>query len=503
MPSRSLFNDVLYWALIAIVCGSFCYIMAIYPYAMDDLEWAFLINIYDPGYIIRRLLFTDNGRICNLIVSLLLTIPKWISSVILCIGFCAGFLMMIKVADIQRQWRNLSILAFFFIIAPMWEDNMFTMVYGFNYILSIPLLFFCIYGYLNPTKIPRFLGFLVSLLIGVWHESYGLTLLCGWFMMWIFNRHSLNRSNRWYIIGVSIGLIWLFTNPGTWVRQEHYPPSLSNLKRLVFTWFYFAYLLAWIICLFNKRTKDIARKPILVFAAGGFFFIPFVYKTGLERAAFPVMLTCSCATAIMVPLLWKRFFFRKNYIKNIVSALLYIFSVVHLFAIDREASIALPMFEDLCYAFKNTPLGQKHVFAKVRYSWDAPNLTLRRPQWNLFDPTTPNIKNAKTWAGKRWELMAVPEELQNYRHGIGTQLDDNPDLRLWNGHLVSTNLSDTAVWAASTKYKGGWKSELAPAKVIVFPGADSCEYVYIVPKRSVLATYLGEPTEIELIRSNI
>lgn len=503
MPSRQVFSQILYWLLIAIVCGSFCYIMAIYPYAQDDLVFQLYSTIYGKWRVIRNnLLLYDNGRLSNILAILLINVPKWIPTTLQCVALITGVFMMLKVADLKKNLGLTTILLSLFVLAPVWEDSMFCLDYSFNYILPIPFLFGAIYLFFNASIHSASLCFFISFLAVIFHEAVGFALLGGWFLMWVVNRQSINSRNFWCPLGTVIGLVLILSVPGPWVRQRYYHFESYHLLRLVFDWLYFAYIFIWLICLSKKRTRKIALKPLMVFGAGQFLFIPFVFLTGIERVGMPSLLVCCVTTTLILRDLWNEYKIKSRFLKTICVGILYAFTTIHLIAVDREASIVLPMFENMLYAFRDAPKGSRAVFVPMRYSWDAPPITLRRPHWTLMDPNQWNIKSAKRWAGKPNDLMAVPIELKEYQENVGLKVPSEDSVFIWRGHIISHMLNDTMLYATITRYQFSFKPESAPVSRVAFTGKDNRQYVYIVPKRSAFSTYLGAPVDIKLIRRN-
>ena len=239
----------------------------------------------------------------------------------------------------------------------------------------------------------------------------------------------------------------------------------------------------------------------MVFATGGAIFIPFVLLTGYERAGMAAVLACCPAmTSLLYEINGRIGLTRKKLSSTIISTALYLFTVVHLFAVDREASIIIPIYKNLCEKFMEIPPGDKYVFSKVRYDWDSSPLTLRRPHRDITDPRKTSMNFARLYAGMRWELYAIPEELRKYRKGMGDLLPGEPGIRLWGGHIVSENLADTVIGAVTVTYRPFDYSEFAHASALPFQGADGEQYVYIVPSRSMISTYLSQPSHLTFVK---
>lgn len=499
MSGRFSLNNILFWGLLVVVCCSFWFIFWIYPPTHDDLEVVSSIKNNGAWQFVHYSVTHDNSRFGNLLSFVLISGPEWMMKFLEILAVPFVLFSLIRFADVKRSWMRLTLCIALFIFAPMWEDSMFCNSYLFNYFLPIPLLFAAIYVYGNPDRFPRWLNFLICFLAGCWHEAIAFMLLGGWSTMWLFDRKTYNGKNRFLPLAVILGLACLLAPPGLWARNDFYPLQLQNVLRLIFDWMYFLYAAVWLVCFAIRKSRHIALQPFHVFALGGFIFIPFVIKTALERAGMFSIIVSGCALASLLPQAVALLRPSKplGIIKISLASLVYLFTVLHLIAVDRETSIIAPMFKQLCREYREAPAGQHYVFTPVRYAWDAPWITLRRPHWVLFTPDDWSLLFVKSWSD-RFDIMAVPSELREYRSGMGEQIG-NRGLRIWKTHIVSDNMADTSAVASFVSYPIGKKHLWAPVAKTVFPGADGRDHVYIVPKRSALSTYFGTPVDIELI----
>lgn len=502
MPSTlNTFNTFLRWLLPVTVCGAFCFIMAIYPYAWDDIEFIEHLKAFGLDGTISWIVNKCSCRLATIVTILLLYLPKWVCVAIQCLALIISVFMMINITKAGRSLAKMTLLIALFVFAPAWEDSMFCTAYAFGYIVSLPMFFYAYYAYLNTQKVPFFFTCFACLITGMWHESYALTLVAGWGVMWLFDRKTLNKQNVWFVVAVAIGIAWGMLHPGNWHRQRHLSFNIAHYSRLALVWMYFAYLFLWIICIANKSTRQAARRPLMTFALGGAITFPFVILTIQERCAMPAMIVCCCSFAALFPVFCRNIVFKNGlnrWIRRAVVGIIYVFTIVHLGAVVREATILLPIYENIKTVIKNTPDDQRYVFAPVRYSWDASPITMRRPNWNLMFPGRFAIHLIISIEDKNPKLVPVPEELRHYTHGTGEPVSPDGHIRLWRGHLVSDNIADTSAVTAITTYCKWIRPDIGPTAITVFPGADSLEYLYIIPQRSLLANYLGEPIEIEL-----
>lgn len=94
--------------------------------------------------------------------------------------------------------------------------------------------------------------------------------------------------------------------------------------------------------------------------------------------------------------------------------------------------------------------------------------------------------------------MIVPEELKYISEKNIESFPSNSSLFIYDGHLISENLTDTAFHNASVAY--GSRREYTEVHSTIFDAENGRQYEYTVPKRSFFSYFLGDPVSIELIK---
>ena len=88
-------------------------------------------------------------------------------------------------------------------------------------------------------------------------------------------------------------------------------------------------------------------------------------------------------------------------------------------------------------------------------------------------------------------VVIVPSELKHYTRDMGTPLTGSDHCRIYNGHIVSSQPSDAQYPGCSVGYNG--HREYTSAYHAIFTGADGLTYDYIIPYRSLVSSFMGEP----------
>ena len=295
-------NSTLFYFLFLAVVLSFSYILAVFPFCLD--EWYLLKTNETDGVFqtIKSLYAENNSRLSNISTIVFLELPKIFYILIEIITFIIGFSLLVKLSDIKTyQWKKMTFFVFMFVFTPMWQQSMFSLDWAFNYIVPIPLLFGMIYITLNSEKYSLTGGIILGLLLGAWHESFALLYLAGSVFILISDVKWANKRRIFWFIAVLIGFLWLFFNPGSWTRVgTYYHLDLKSFLRPFVAWPYFLYLLMWIITFIRKKTRALALKPVMIFFLGGCSFIPFAILFGREIAGMPAILAAICGITISI-----------------------------------------------------------------------------------------------------------------------------------------------------------------------------------------------------------
>ena len=190
----------IYWSIFAFVCICFTWCFMIFPYAADD--WWYLSEILYKGTdlnghhtmsmglreSIEWHYLHDTSRIGNTLGAILLLVPKWLPQLVSSCSFCFGLWLMTKLAGIKKgETIKLIWFVFFVVFGVMWQEHMFTVMYAFNYIVVIPLYIGVILIFIRHETFRCLYAGILGLLLGVWHESYGLSFITSGIIVLLLN----------------------------------------------------------------------------------------------------------------------------------------------------------------------------------------------------------------------------------------------------------------------------------------------------------------------------
>ena len=485
-------NKFLYWSIFILVVGCIGFILEVFPVGEDDWQFYKQINRHGLIYCINSRFLNDNVRIGNFLGIFLLIVPKWIPATVCAFAFAFGLWIMTKVCNLkQYQWKALITLIFFIWTAPMWIDSMFSHMFAFNYIVPLPLLFGLIYLFQHPDKLPLWMGIILGILLGTWHEAYAIIFIVGAVLNFIVNHRINNRNSLLITVAVCVGFLWHFVSPAIFNRVSNYQISIGyKYIRVFHNWIYLIYIFLWLIC-FYRIDRKLAKTPLQLFALGSGVIFFIVLYTGIGRASMPSIFICCCAITVLL----KRILYYINIkIKNVFALLLAFFTCSSMVAACIETIPIRRIADKIADIYFKSNYDQPYVFGEIYYPWNASRLALRRPDPYILMPGENNRRWLYYYTDK--DVFIIPVELQDYSAGKGVKISDNPDLRLWKGHIVSSNVNDTAYHHCHIDY--GLRTEYTEIHRIIFNSNDGKPYVYILPKRSTISTYLGDPISIEL-----
>ena len=490
-------SKALYYIQFVAVIACFCYILAVFPFCLD--EWCLLKGIETGGIFntLKDLFLLNNSRLSNISAVLLLNLPNIFYILIETVALIVGCCLMVRLAEIKtNEWKKMSFFVFMFVFTPMWQQSIFSFDWAFNYIVPIPLLFGMIYMTLKPEKYPLAWGIVLGLILGVWHESFSLLYLTGFVFIILSDLKWANKKRIFWFIAVLTGFLWLFLNPGSWNRVgTYYHLNLKSFLRPAVAWPYFAYLFVWIITFLRKKSRAFALQPVLIFFLGGCSFIPFAVLFGREIAGFPAILAAICGLTILYPLYLKNL---NRGVKVFLAIFFAVCTLVHLVAIVIETNKLRKIYDEVSLTLDNADKTEKYVFGPTYYSYEAPLITLRMPYSRLFDPEQGSIQAMAEYRDLASDFIIVPEELKEFSPGNAQRVNSSDDIRLYNGLIVSPNVNDTAFTSINVKYENMDKWWNASVTSTAFVADNDSQYVFIYPRRNMLTRFLGKPVDVSL-----
>lgn len=501
-------NKVLFYVLFWLIVGCFSIILFAFPKSYDD--WWFFFEFIKYGEdanghhslamgiaeSFRYHWNYDNVRIGNYIAALLLLAPKWIPSLISAICFGIGFWIMIKISGIKPgQTGKLVLISILLVFPNLWSECFFSQMYAFNYICPIPLFFGIIYIFLYERQISTLICFILSFILGAWHESFSASAIIGFIVLLTFRFCSLNKNRIIILSGLTFGLVLILIPPAIWVRSSS-ASTLTFSYKIFYLILIFLFILISVILSFTKRWRHCVLLPFnIITLVSSVILLGIVYYTGILRSCFPAILLSCCSLTIYASNIWSKFF-NSNNLRLILFTLAGIIILgSHLIAVCMETIRIRPVMDNLTKQVLINAKDNNSIFSEIRYPWDGIKIALGRPDKTLMMPHSYSFLFFHLFYNN-WNFMIVPNELKNYTSDKGIPLDCSNHIKLWNHHIISLNKSDTTFHRAKIKY--GPFIEDIQIESSIFSNDFGEEFVYIVPYRSTRSHFYGDPQSIVL-----
>lgn len=181
---------VIFWSLLGLFALAHWAIFATFPRISDDywyglLQYDYLRGLSDTvswdGFReTLRIHFTyDNTRLGNVVFMLLQLLPQWVSAIVpaACVlWLCAEICRFARIGSRNLMLVTLVLLAVS--VFPPWFENFFTLCFALNYLP--PAAMMCAYLVsLTDNRDRSPWVYVNAVLLGLWHEAFGISLIAG------------------------------------------------------------------------------------------------------------------------------------------------------------------------------------------------------------------------------------------------------------------------------------------------------------------------------------
>lgn len=491
--------------MIISLCYSFMII--IFPFSCDDWWYASQIMYFGEDLNGHHSLYNgvkecifyhynfDNSRICNTIAACVLLMPRLTISIFASIAFIIGYWLMIKISGLKNNDDiGLIYLSFLLVFGIPWQDHMFSLIYVFNYIIILPLFLGLLYKFCFG-KLKIWIAILWGIVVGSWHESFGVTFFVGGILTLLYNKELRTKWRYLALAGAFIGITWLLIFPGPYVRAseiEKIKMSLDGIKHLPYAYICIFPLLIYFYCLLKIKYRKYCRLPILLITlASIIIFIPVAILTNNNRALMCSMFMSICSTIYFFKVIDPKIFkVSRGFVK--VSFALLILIMINLISACWDTYRLKLSIDNLVSEVGSNKNINGTVYYKTLYPWEYLPTSLGRPDFNMGVPLMGGtLMQLSLYTGQNIEYI-VPVELKNYKKNMGCKTTNG--FEIWNGHIITDDLDNIDLDSLKVKYS--LYEENRPTYKALFNGLDGKEYIYILPLRSKIAWYLGKPIDV-------
>lgn len=446
----------------------------------------------------------DNVRLANIFYVPTLLLPRWLPSIFIALAWGVAIYWLARLLELPKRGVGLfSLLLFFLAFALPWYDSIGALCYQFNYPLSSFVAIGAIYYAFRGRN--WLIALLVGLILGAWHEGFGIPLLFGLGFAFLLSHQLRSPHVLALLIGILLGTAWLFISPAVTSRAPG-AETIFSLSR-------FSYLLTlhpvfWLmliliaISLFKKRGSQLASPLFIVFAISAIVSYGIHFATvNAPRAGW----WCELASAAAVICLVKDYKVPRA-LPVLVGGLLLLLSFAHLIIVDVYSVRINTFYRQAVADYLKSPNGT--VFASFTDEYQAPLLAWNMPDFTILLSRFSTETLAKYYDRELTPPSLVPAELQNFTATQGVPVSGIKSLCRVGDRLVvpATDLpklsslyipqeaSDNPVpgeFNASVDF--GYKIK-PNTRIIAHPfvsKADGNLYYYLYPWRCFLEMHLG------------
>lgn len=481
-------------AFFPIADDDWCYIGQLKP---DDNEqpYAALIQFWK---VFKYRYATDNARLANIFGFCTVQFPFFLIAsckIIFMTLFCH---MMCVAAGVRKgMFTKLVFLTTLLIFGICWEQAHLSYMFFCNYILSSCILLFALKKYLAKSR-AVVSPFLIGILAGACHESFGLAFFGGAIVCAAFHREYVTKGNIALVIGALLGLIWLYMAPG-W--SVYHAPTKYNLRSLIYLLkmpLASIYPLIWTALLINKKTRHLALKPFPLFTMGSAPSIIVACVGNLARAAFPCSVLSIVSYTIFISEALTAAVLKKT-ITKVVTAVVAIVCIAHLSLITKYTIEERHQIDAIEKMFINARAeGRKHAYAflDLNLSWEKPFFALRRPDYNLFTCYYWGLYNCSLYYGFE-HFGWVPTKLRDYSEGTGHPIPSLPGFLLVDNAIVGPpDIRPCQKWA-EIEYANKFK-DATFVNIVPFVTQSGNRHSFVFLPLSYIGNALGEISDIKI-----
>ncbi|MCM1068066.1 MAG: DUF6056 family protein [Muribaculaceae bacterium] len=469
-----------YTLILSLLFAIFSLMYYLHPYLNDDLWFrepmADFLNTHSLDDLmhgwkesILMHIGCDNGRIAQLLGSVLVILPKWLISTLLSACICICIYISAKLAGVWTEnYLLFSVLVLCWVYVMPWPDFMFGIMYSANYIPSAVFLLLSFYLFIHQ-RLTLVTAILLGLVTSCCHEAFGCALIGGICSVVILFRNYRTANNFALIASALAGIAYLYFLPGTGVRfngQNIFIGFINFKTSAAYGILLYAYISLLILALIVKSWRNNLNAPYIV----GITVISVLgwclwrtFMSGLRLTWCMNVVSLVGIIYLMKQAPWN--FSKKQPLNIILSTLLLLVSFAQLF-------ISLPWFlkmhkevNEVNKLIEST--AGENVFFDLTTSDQVPAYTLGKPNFNVYFIWYPVFEEV------------YPTSLKNFKPEDAVLLDSPNTIFLYNGLMVAParNIDFSRLELMTVTFDGS--PELIRVNPKYFKSIDGDDYVFL------------------------
>ncbi|MDE6611963.1 MAG: hypothetical protein K2K22_05315, partial [Muribaculaceae bacterium] len=178
----------------------------LHPALIDDIRFreplsAFLADGTAASFFdnwqssVVECLRVDNGRIPQLLATVLVVLPRWAVAFVLSLSVWLCVMFSARIAGVwQRHPFLFALMVFMWVFCMPWADFMFTIMFAANYLPTGAVMLFALWLFVNR-KLKVWSAVALGLVAGAGHEMYCAAMIAGGAVLCVLHKEYRTKES--------------------------------------------------------------------------------------------------------------------------------------------------------------------------------------------------------------------------------------------------------------------------------------------------------------------
>lgn len=424
------------WAIIIMIVTSVAIALGFvwFPAIGDDIGYMgsfknYIVNgkPFDPSGITESISIryqNDNARLANVVMTFLAPLPRAIGAWLSVVALVAVFWIGSKLGSFTtRPWPLILFIAGVVFCCP-WIDQLYLIDFQLNYLWASALMLWLLISWLKESSAIGL--FFLGLVVGVWHEGFGLPAAAGIFVSTLLFRQNRSLAKTAAALsGLAIGLAYLYFSPAMQNRLPGLNGYFSGRMIMVIP---FAiptviYIVALVIRKMRHKNPDIVDVLMATVSLSS-VAIMLWFEMG-SRVGMPAVICSLIGLIKFIPDSPKRL---------IPAVILGAFTLIHIIAVDIVCLKLKRETEAVIALYRSNP--RETIFSPMTSRGDVPLICMLKPYFDWFAHEKPAKFFSDFYGKTKDPIMVVPEAIADYDPEKASRVDGDAQITRWGGHNV-------------------------------------------------------------------
>ncbi len=474
--------------------------LALFPPIGDDLQYMtpwreYLINgqAVNFGNVIDFLsdrYTCDNGRLANVVMTLVIApLPRLVGGLFSGLVFALILYLGARLGDFLKKTSSTILWTAALVFLLPWHDQLYLLDFQLNYLWTSALLllyaFLLLKGDINSSR-HKIALITTALILGFWHEGFGIPTLCATILLSIVFK-AYRCATTWWTIGALFpGSIYLMCSPAMLYRPHDLLASFSEMMpSMVYPYLFIGIFYLATITISAIKNRKTTHQPIVIFSSAIIIIsgiITYITEVGARAFVPGIVMACLGIVTFMSSAFDSDHI--HNSLKLLASAVIYIFTAIHLLAVDMMCLRLGNEYESTLDAWRKNP--KQTAFVDMTLRAQAPWICLSKPHYDYFAHYRPVKTISSYYFGSKHARLAVPAALADYTAGKGEAVEGSLGARFYRGCIVGPWLGPISGVASMTD-DYGWGTKKREYYIVPFRSrSDGKVYSWYYPNRTNL-----------------